>query len=529
MQNKSWLAHDQKNKPNQTVAQETAVKINPVTHRPQQSNSNNMKDSKYIEQSDPIQESTVNSTAVYNQPEYYQGRRRKAAVVLSMIWGGTITLHLVSWGSWFILGLTGLLSIHVVRLLLTAPRKMPPMWTGEPSEDWPFVSLLVAAKNEEAVIQNLVQGLCNLDYPKDCYEVWVIDDNSSDQTALLLEQMMPEYQQLNVLRRTPTDSGGKSGALNQVLPLTHGEIIGVFDADAQVSQDLLRRVLPLFEHQQVGGVQTRKAIANEPTNFWTRSQAAEMVLDTTLQQKRVALGGMGELRGNGQFVRRQALEGCGGWNEQTITDDLDLTFRLHLDQWDIELMMFPPVAEEGVTSAKALWHQRNRWAEGGYQRYLDYWQLILKNRMNFLKRWDLFYFLVFQYLLPTAAIPDCLMAILLRRPPITSPMTMLAVMLSCVSMFMGLRRTQKQQFIEQAESELTFSSTRGDNPETVPQTPYQRQPLGTWLITLLQTLRGTLYMFHWFIVIGSVTARISVRPKRLKWVKTVHQGHETAQ
>jgi 1,2-diacylglycerol 3-beta-glucosyltransferase len=263
MQNKSWLAHDQKNKPNQTVAQETAVKINPVTHRPQQSNSNNMKDSKYIEQSDPIQESTVNSTAVYNQPEYYQGRRRKAAVVLSMIWGGTITLHLVSWGSWFILGLTGLLSIHVVRLLLTAPRKMPPMWTGEPSEDWPFVSLLVAAKNEEAVIQNLVQGLCNLDYPKDCYEVWVIDDNSSDQTALLLEQMMPEYQQLNVLRRTPTDSGGKSGALNQVLPLTHGEIIGVFDADAQVSQDLLRRVLPYLNINRWGAY---RLVKRSPTN-----------------------------------------------------------------------------------------------------------------------------------------------------------------------------------------------------------------------------------------------------------------------
>ncbi|MGB3536357.1 MAG: glycosyltransferase family 2 protein [Microcoleaceae cyanobacterium] len=487
-----------------------------------------MKDSKYIAHSNPIIDSTVESTTIYNQPKYYQGRRCKAAVALSMIWGGTITLHLVSWGSWFILGLTGILSIHVFRLLLTAPRKLPGMWTGEAKSDWPFVSLLVAAKNEEAVIQNLVQGLCNLDYPTDCYEVWVIDDNSSDSTARLIDEMMPEYQQLNILRRKPTDSGGKSGALNQVLPLTQGEIIGVFDADAKVSQDMLRRVLPLFEHQQVGGVQTRKAIANESTNFWTRSQAAEMVLDTTLQQKRVALGGMGELRGNGQFVRRQALESCGGWNEQTITDDLDLTFRLHLDRWDIELMMFPPVGEEGVTSATALWHQRNRWAEGGYQRYLDYWKLIFRKRMNFLKKWDLFYFLLFQYLLPTAAIPDCLMAILLRRPPITSPMTILALMLSGISMFLGLRRTHKQQFIEMAESQLSLPTDSIDQPN-LNQTIIQRQPLRTLLINLGQTLRGTLYMFHWFIVIGSVTTRISMRPKRLKWVKTVHQGHETAQ
>jgi 1,2-diacylglycerol 3-beta-glucosyltransferase len=489
-----------------------------------------MKDLEPTQYHHPIADSTLESTpTIYNQPKYYQGRRRKAAVALSMIWGGTITLHLVSWGSWLILGLTGIFSIHVFRLLFTAPRKLPPMWTGEGESDWPFVSLLVAAKNEEAVIQNLVKGLCNLDYPTDCYEVWVIDDNSSDQTATLLEQMMPKYQQLNVLRRKPTDGGGKSGALNQVLPLTQGEIIGVFDADARVSQDLLRQVLPIFEHQRVGAVQTRKAIANKSTNFWTRSQAAEMVLDSTLQQQRVALGGMGELRGNGQFVRRQALDRCGGWNEQTITDDLDLTFRLHLDQWDIELMMFPPVQEEGVTDAKSLWHQRNRWVEGGYQRYLDYWRLIVRNRMSFMKTWDLFYFLLFQYVLPTAAIPDFLMALLLRRPPITSPLTMLAVMLSFISMFLGLRRTQKQQFIEMAESELSLNPDVSDKTHTLNQTTHQRQPLQIWFNTLLQTLRGTLYMFHWFVVIGSVTTRISVRPKRLKWVKTVHQGQETTQ
>ncbi len=472
--------------------------------------------------SDPVKNAkdSINPTSelasVYTLAKHYQGRRRKAAVALMMIWGGTITLHLVSWGSWLILGFTSLLSIHVLRLLLTAPKKPPQMWTGEATEDWPFVSLLVAAKNEEAVIQNLVQGLCNLDYPQECYEVWVIDDNSSDQTAVLLEQLLPQYQQLNLLRRNPGDGGGKSGALNQVLPLTQGEILGIFDADAQVAPDLLRRVLPLFEHERVGGVQTRKAITNASTNFWTQAQAAEMVFDTTLQCKRVALGGMGEFRGNGQFIRRQALERCGGWNEQTITDDLDLTFRLHLDQWDIELLMFPPVQEEGVITTTALWNQRNRWAEGGYQRYLDYWKLILRRPMNLLKTWDLLYFLLFQYIVPTAFIPDCLMALLLRRLPITSPLTLLAFTLSFTSMFLGLRQTQKQQFIRQAETQLALN-------QPLPQ----QQPIRAFLATLGQTLRGTLYMFHWFIVIGSVTARISVRPKRLKWVKTVHQGQET--
>ncbi|MFM6279583.1 MAG: glycosyltransferase family 2 protein, partial [Dolichospermum sp.] len=235
------------------------------------------------------------------------------------------------------------------------------------------------------------------------------DDNSTANTPQLLTELQQEYQQLNVFRRSPQASGGKSGALNQVLPLIKGDIIAVFDADAQVTPDLLFQVIPLFQKQQLGAVQIRKEIANASENFWTKGQMAEMLLDIWFQQQRTAIGGIGELRGNGQFVRRQALASCGGWNEETITDDLDLTIRLHLDKWDIECVFYPPVEEEGVTNATALWHQRNRWAEGGYQRYLDYWDLILKNRMGTKKTWDLLIFMVTMYILPTAAIPDILM------------------------------------------------------------------------------------------------------------------------
>ncbi|HLO46893.1 MAG TPA: glycosyltransferase family 2 protein [Kamptonema sp.] len=430
----------------------------------------------------------------------YKGRRGKAAVALTIIWGGTISLHLVSWGSWVVWGLTGLLWIQACRVLLAKPKPVLEPLSEENQENWPYVSLLVAAKNEEAVISDLVKTICNLDYPTSRYELWVIDDRSTDKTPLLLEQLAQEYAQLKVFRRGADAGGGKSGALNQVLPLTKGDIVAVFDADAIVTPDLLRRVLPMFEREQVGAVQVRKAIANAPLNFWTRGQESEMALDSFFQQQRTAIGGIGELRGNGQFVRRSALEGCGGWNEETITDDLDLTIRLHLDQWDIEFLASPAVSEEGVTSALALWHQRNRWAEGGYQRYLDYWRLIFRNRMGTAKTWDLFGFWVTQYLLPTAAIPDGLMSIVLRRLPITSPLTVMTLTLSLVGMFVGLRRTRK---------ETKFA-------------------VSTILVTLLQTLRGTLYMFHWLLVVGSVTARISVRPKQLKWVKTIHQGTDNA-
>lgn len=444
------------------------------------------------ESEEELEEETFTSVSL---PSRFQGRRRKAALVLTMVWSGTIALHLVSWGALFVLGLTTIIGIHVLVVVFARPKRM----NEQIQEDFPFVSVLVAAKNEEAVIGRLVKNLCNLEYPEGQYEVWVIDDNSTDRTPQLLAQLAQEYDKLKILRRKPEAGGGKSGALNQVLGLTKGEILAVFDADAQVSSDLLVRVIPLFQRENVGAVQVRKVIANANENFWTKGQAAEMAVDTFLQHQRTAAGGIGELRGNGQFVRREALLRCGGWNEETITDDLDLTLRLHLDKWDIECVFNPAVEEEGVTNAIALWHQRNRWAEGGYQRYLDYWDLILKNRMGTRKTWNLFvFFILLQYILPTAAVPDLLMAIARHRPPILSPVTGLTVTVSMAGMFAGLRRIRQQKEFK----------------------------LSTYLVLLLQTLRGALYMFHWIVVISSTTARMSLRPKRLKWVKTVHQGKD---
>ncbi len=433
----------------------------------------------------------------------YSGRRRKAALTLSVLWGGTIFLHLLSWGSWLVMGLTAMLATHALHIFLAPLKRVPaPLPTtkgvaGEATLDptwhsWPFVSLLIAAKNEEAVIAKLVQSLCDLDYPTSRYEVWVIDDNSSDRTPHILQELSKTYPSLRVLQRGVGATGGKSGALNQVWPECCGDIIGVFDADARVSPDLLRRMVPMFDETTVGAVQVRKAIVNRAKNLWTRGQQAEMALDSYLQQQRIAVRGIGELRGNGQFVRRQALEQCGGWNEETITDDLDLTMRLHFSGWDIQFLLQPPVGEEGVEHPLALWHQRNRWAEGGYQRYLDYWRLIAQKHLLPAKAFDMFAFWVIQYGLPTVAFPDFMMAVLRGRMPIFLPVSGLAFALSFVGMLRGLQRTRQQGF---------------------------------W-VTSIQTLWGNLYMLHWLLVIATVTLRLSVRPKRLRWVKTTHVGGE---
>jgi 1,2-diacylglycerol 3-beta-glucosyltransferase len=436
----------------------------------------------------------------------YAGRRSKAALTLSVLWGTTIALHLLSWGSWLVLGLTAILATHALRILLARPLPAPKVLSavapervapgiGDATTDWdawPYVSLLVAAKNEETVIDPLVAALCQLDYPTCRYDVWIIDDNSTDGTASRLQTLTKRYPQLRVLRRAAGASGGKSGALNQVWPDTMGDIIGVFDADARVPKDALRHIVPMFEPVDVGAVQMQKAVVNRAKNLWTRGQQAEMALDSYFQQQRISLGGIGELRGNGQFVRRQALTQCGGWNEETITDDLDLTLRLHFSGWEIHFLLHPAVGEEGVEQPLGLWHQRNRWAEGGYQRYLDYWRFIAQQRLAPVKTFDMAAFWMIQYGLPSVALPDFMMAVLRHRMPIFLPVSSLALTLSMVGMFCGLRRTR---------------------------------PRSIWA-SGVQTLWGNLYMLHWLLVIATMAMRLAVRPKRLRWVKTTHLGSE---
>ena len=420
-------------------------------------------------------------------------RRAKVAAVMGGLYLGVIGLHLVSWGYLVVWGMTGIFGWRAL-LLVCADVTSPPVFT--PPEIYPFISLAVSAKNEAAVIAGSIENLCTLNYPLDRYEVWAIDDNSSDRTGEILDSLALKYPQLRVVHRDATGTGGKSGALNQILPSMQGDLIGVFDADAGVTNDVLDTVLAYFQNPTVGAIQLRKAIANSSTNFLTRGQGAEMALDAYLQQQRTSRGGIGELRGNGQFVRRTALNDCDGWNEETITDDLDLTIRLHLMGWTVELMPYPPVQEEGVTTLQSLWNQRNRWAEGGFQRYFDYWRAIASNRMGTTKTLDLLSFVAIQYLLPPAGIPDFLMALWLGHPPLLLPLTAsLGVALPLWAIWIGLQRTYQQAGESISTAQL-----------------------------IAQTATGSAFILHWLVVMPFAIARMSLFPKQLKWVKTPRVG-----
>jgi 1,2-diacylglycerol 3-beta-glucosyltransferase len=440
----------------------------------------------------------------------FEGRRLKSAFLLTGTWATLYLLHTWAWGAWFATGLSGVMALHLLRAFVAKPTIEAPdcVLSDVVKGELPFVTLLVSAKNEEAVIEPLVRNLCNLDYPSDRYELWIVDDASTDRTTEVLTQLRSEFPQLNLHRRLPGATGGKSGALNQIFGKTKGEFLVVFDADARIQPDFIQKTIPIFlKNDRVGAVQLRKAVAQrevpgspEANNFWVKGQYAEMLLDAFMQQQRIAIGGLGELRGNGQFVRRSALIECGGWNEETITDDLDLTFRLHLNQWDIHCLTIPPVYEEGVTTAKALWHQRNRWGEGGYQRYLDYWRFIVRNRMGTMKTIDLFIFWIMQYFMPTAALPDFFWAIRYHHALVLTPLTLLTIVFFVASTTRGIRRRQ----LASGEEQGSF---------------WER-----WGIPFADALQGFVYMIHWFVVVGTVTTRMAFLPKRLKWVKTVHTG-----
>jgi 1,2-diacylglycerol 3-beta-glucosyltransferase len=449
----------------------------------------------------------------------FEGRRLKAAFLLTGTWGIMYLVHTLTIGLWLVCGLSSLMALHMLRAFTAKPTLQVPdslVLRFDPSvpKVVPMVTLLVSAKNEESVIESLVRNLCNLDYPQDCYELWIVDDASTDRTSEILLSLRQEFPQLNLFRRPAGASGGKSGALNQVFAKTRGEFLVVFDADARIQPDFLQKTLPLFlNHDRIGAIQLRKAIAQaeipgspDAHNFWVKGQNAEMLLDAFMQQQRISVGGVGELRGNGQFVRRSALIECGGWNEETITDDLDLTFRLHLNHWDIHCLTTPAVYEEGVTTAKSLWHQRNRWGEGGYQRYLDYWRFIVRNRMGSRKTVDLAVFWVMQYFMPTAAVPDFLLAVKYHHGLMLTPLSLLTFTFFVASTTRGIRRQRLSE---------RFSDG---------QKPYENLWDG-WGLTTIAALQGFVYMMHWFAIVGTVTLRMAIFPKRLKWVKTIHTGH----
>ena len=360
----------------------------------------------------------------------------------------------------------------------------------------PEIDVVVAARDEQTVIRRLVEGISRLRYPSEALRLWVIDDGSSDATPQVLAELQQSYPFLKVLRREPDAGGGKSGALNLALQQLQAPWMLVLDADADLQPDTLERLMPLAQQGGWGALQLRKAVANPDANWLTRAQAMEMALDTVVQEGRMVRGGVVELRGNGQLLQRQALEQAGGFNEETVTDDLDLSFRLLLEQESVAIIWDPPVREEAVLGLAALWRQRQRWAEGGLQRFFDYAPGLLSRRLSAARKLDLGCFFLLQYVLPVMAVADLIGAVVTRTLPALWPLSFVAFGFSGVSILLGCLRSS-------------------EGPPLPSMHPFN-------------LLLGIVYLGHWFLVIPYTTVRMALLPKRLVWAKTLHLGEDPA-
>lgn len=262
----------------------------------------------------------------------------------------------------------------------------------------PLVTVMVPAHNEESVISNTVENILSMDYPN--FEIIVIDDRSSDNTASVIKDLETKHEQVRALIREKDAFPGKSAVLNDALKIAHGEAILVFDADATVEPDFLNKLIPHLEPADVGAVQARKIIRNKDVNFLTRCQNNEYTFDTYLQVSRDAIKGAVELRGNGELIKRQALEDIDGWNNYTITDDLDMSTRLHIKGWDVRFCPDACVYEEGIVYVFPLFRQRRRWLEGTIRRYLEYFGAAMKSKkMSLRARLDMAVYIT-QFIMP---------------------------------------------------------------------------------------------------------------------------------
>ncbi len=237
----------------------------------------------------------------------------------------------------------------------------------------PPVTVIVACKNEEAVVDHLVGSLLRLDYPGDRMELIVADDASTDGTAAALDRLAERHDRLRVLHRPAHVRHGKPAALNDALAMATGEIIVVFDADHRPRPDVVRRLVRHFDDPSVGAVQGRCVIANSGDSTLARLVAMDYNGGYLINEYgRQAVFELPAYGGANCATRASVLRALGGWNERSVTEDTDVTMRMLLSGYRVRYDVTAVDEEEGVVTFGRYWRQRYRWARGHQQCWRDY-------------------------------------------------------------------------------------------------------------------------------------------------------------
>lgn len=240
----------------------------------------------------------------------------------------------------------------------------------EASEDdaLPFVTVQLPIFNEMFVVERLIDNICKFNYPKEQFEIHVLDD-STDETLEISQKKVLEYKakgfQIELIHRTDR-TGYKAGALKEGLKQAKGELVAIFDADFLPRADFLRKTVEYFKNEKIGVVQTRWEHINKDYSLLTRMQAMQLDVHFTVEQRgRKAGHCLLQFNGTAGVWRRETIDDAGGWEADTLTEDLDLSYRAQLKGWEIIFLEEVGSPSELPAEMNGLKSQQFRWTKGG--------------------------------------------------------------------------------------------------------------------------------------------------------------------
>ena len=246
------------------------------------------------------------------------------------------------------------------------------------AERLPTVSIIVPVKDEEKVVGRLLEAFLNVNYPPEKREIIIVEDGSADKTVEVCEKYTQRYpSQIRLIRRSI--SNGKPSALNYALKHVRNEIVAVFDADSVPEPDVLLKAAEYFEEPMIAAVQGRPCSINADENMLSKFISYEEAVryETYLRGKDV-LNLFVPLTGSCYFVRRRVLDEIGGWNDESLSEDMELSARLVETGYKTRYASDVRSWQENPVNLSQLFRQRTRWFRGCMEVAIKYGKLARK-------------------------------------------------------------------------------------------------------------------------------------------------------
>ena len=236
----------------------------------------------------------------------------------------------------------------------------------------PYVTIQLPIYNEQYVIERLLANIALLEYPKSKLEIQVLDDSTDDsvqETAQRIAELAKTGLDIQHICRTNRE-GYKAGALKEGLKIAKGEFIAIFDADFLPDADWLKKTVPYFKDTEIGVVQTRWGHINRDYSTLTRIQAFALDAHFTLEQVgRNAKGHFINFNGTAGIWRKECILDAGNWEGDTLTEDLDLSYRAQLKNWKFKYLENVETPAELPVVISAARSQQFRWNKGGAENF----------------------------------------------------------------------------------------------------------------------------------------------------------------